>query len=271
MGTQRINSIVYNDGERQAQVQELAVEAILHIKVNGVAYTTTVRTPGADEALARGLLFTEGLYVDTTTEPTYRRILDPENGELACLEVEVEPEDILKKLENRRSAMASASCGLCGIREPEEVQIYGGPLQFSTKEQLKVEQIPMMMAQMEEQQLLFAATGGCHGAASFSSDATLQFSFEDVGRHNAVDKVIGALLQSGQLDDATYLCISGRISYEIVFKAYQAKIPFIAAVSAPTSLAVATAEQFGLCLLGFCRDNRFTVYANGDHILGIQP
>ena len=120
---------------------------------------------------------------------------------------------------------------------------------------------------MQEHQPTFAATGGCHGAAAFNLKGSLLCAFEDIGRHNAVDKVIGWLLQNNQLPQAQVMHVSGRVSYEIVNKAYMAGIPFLLAVSAPSSLSVELAETWGISLIGFCRDGRATVYSNDNNIL----
>jgi len=114
---------------------------------------------------------------------------------------------------------------------------------------------------MRAQQKAFDASGGSHASAAFSIDGELLAVKEDIGRHNAVDKVIGELIESKTLDRASCLLVSGRISYEIVAKAFMARIPFLAAVSAPSSLAVETAESMGICIIGFCRNGKATAYS----------
>lgn len=240
----------------------LPVEAVLQLKVNGAAYTTTVRTPGADEALARGLLYTEGVLVDLAVTPAYHAIPDPDSGLTGCLEITVPEASLAKDVAGRRSAMGSASCGLCGIREPEELLMLGTPIVPPPNTRLTFATIAALMAALPEHQPLFQATGGVHGAMAFAPDGRILAHHEDIGRHNAVDKCIGDLLNQRRVQDACGIVVSGRMSYEIVFKAYQARWPYLLSVSAPSSLAVEMGEAFGLCIIGFCRDARATVYSH---------
>ena len=246
----------------------LPVEAVLQIKVNGAAYTTTVRTPGADEALACGLLFTEGVLVDPAITPVYRAIPDHDTGHTGCLEITVPEASLAKDVTGRRSAMGSASCGLCGIREPEELLMMGAPIVTPPERRLTFATIAALMAALPPHQPLFQATGGVHGALAFAPDGNVLCSHEDIGRHNAVDKCIGDLLNQGRLGDACGVVVSGRMSYEIVFKAYQARWPYLLSVSAPSSLAVEMGEAFGLCIIGFCREERATVYSHAELVEG---
>jgi len=119
-----------------------------------------------------------------------------------------------------------------------------------------------MFRKMNSGQKTFIQSGGSHAAAAFSSEGKLLSIMEDIGRHNAVDKVIGDLLIQKKIKDASYLLVSGRISYEILYKAFVARIPFLAAVSAPSTLAVAYAKELGITLMGFCRENKITIYSN---------
>jgi len=241
---------------------QLPVEAVLQLKVNGAAYTTTVRTPGADEYLARGLLFTEGVLVDPAATPTFRAIEDPDSGLTGCLEITVPASQLAKDVNGRRSAMGSASCGLCGLREPEEVALSGAPLVPPPGRRISQATITRLLDLLPQYQPLFRETGGVHGALAFSPDGTVLASHEDIGRHNAVDKVIGQLLIAARLQEACGIVVSGRLSYEIVFKAFQAQWPYLLSVSAPSSLAVEMGERFGLCVIGFCRGGRATVYSH---------
>lgn len=244
----------------------LPVEAVLQIKVNGVPYTTTVRTPGADEALARGLLFTEGVLVDPAVMPAYHIIPDPGTGLTGCLEIAIPDDALAKDVAGRRAAMGSASCGLCGIREPEELALRGAPLVTPPERRLGRAAIAVLMETLPAHQPLFQATGGVHGAMAFAADGRILAHYEDIGRHNAVDKCIGDLLHRGQLTAASGVVVSGRLSYEIVFKACQAGWPYLLSVSAPSSLAVEMGDAFGLCIVGFCRGERATVYSHPELI-----
>jgi len=246
----------------------LPVEAILQLTINGTPYTTTVRTPGADEFLARGLLFTEGVLVDPVITPIYRAIPDPDTGLTGCLDVTVPEACLAKEIAGRRSAMGSASCGLCGTREPEELLMRGGPIVPPPDFRLDGATIARLMTELTRRQPLFDATGGVHGVLAFGADGEVLCCHEDVGRHNAVDKCIGELIAQGTLNNARGMVVSGRLSYEIVFKAWKAGWPYLLAVSAPTSLAVEMAEAFGLCLIAFCRDHRATIYAHPELVTG---
>jgi len=266
-----VNSKVYTASQLSPQGavtvhDRLPVEAILQITVNGAAYTTTVRTPGADEALARGLLYTEGVVIQPDATPVFRAIPDPDSGFTGCLEVTVPDRALAKNVSGRRSAMSSASCGLCGIREPEELALMGSPLLPLPGKRLNYRTIVGLFAALPAHQPLFTQTGGVHGALAFSLEGKILASHEDVGRHNAVDKVIGDLLTQGRLGEACGVVISGRLSYELVFKAFQARWPYLLAVSAPSSLAVEMGQAFGLCVVGFCRGERATIYSHPEYI-----
>lgn len=247
----------------------LPVEAILQIKVNGLAYTTTVRTPGADEALARGLLYTEGMLADAEIAPAFRAVEDPDTGLTGCLEITLPEAALAKDIAGRRSAMGSASCGLCGLREPAELALAGTPLVTPPARRITRDTVDVLIEALPAHQPLFQATGGVHGALAFAPNGAVLAHHEDVGRHNAVDKVIGDLLAQGRLGDACGVVVSGRVSYEIVFKAFQAQWPYLLAVSAPSSLAVEMGEAFGLCVIGFCRGDRATVYSRAALLEGV--
>lgn len=249
-----------NEGAKDHVSDSLTVEAALHVRINDIAYTTTLRTPGADRDLVHGLLFTEGIITDAEVPVTFHEIEDPETGYTGCIELTVPGNVSLTNVEGRRSSISTASCGFCGLREPRHIELSGPPLDQSGR--FGPARLPGMFRAMKASQPAFNGSGGCHGAAAFTLDGQMLAVFEDIGRHNAVDKVIGRLWKSGALNKATCLLVSGRVSYEIVFKAYRAGVPFIAAVSAPSSMAVNTAQRFGITLMAFCRGSRATVYTN---------
>jgi FdhD protein len=174
-------------------------------------------------------------------------------------------EDVLagKNLFNR-SIASSASCGVCG--KIELCDLITPSHVLSTSKKLDVCLIPELLHQINARQSVFEQTGGSHAAAIFSIDGKLLSIQEDIGRHNAVDKAIGDLFLNNQLSKADILFVSGRVSYEIVAKCAQAGIPFLLAVSAPSSLAVDFCRRKGITLVGFCRENRATVYANENQI-----
>lgn len=269
-GTKRVDARRFEDGGAVSVPENLVVEAPLHIRLNGAAYTTTMRTPGDDDALARGLLFTEGIVPAPDAPITHRLVPDPETNLPACIEVEVPAQYIAKSVEGRRTAIASASCGVCGTREPADIEVYGEPIAQNRFAEFDLNQIPVFLRAMQERQAIFRATGGCHAAAIFDANCKLLELHEDVGRHNAVDKAVGALLRANRLSEAAILMVSGRVSYEIVYKAYRAGIPVLLAVSAASSLAVETADRLGITLVGFCRGERATVYSHPERIGGVR-
>lgn len=247
----------------------LAPEAPLHITVNGESYITTMRTPdGFDEELARGLLFTEGIVSNPDASVHAQTVNDPESALVARLDLSLNADELAKPIAGRRNQIATASCGICGTREPADLELYGDPLVITDDARITPEKLCAMMLAMHDAQALFLQTGGTHGASAFTDDGEQLVTHEDIGRHNAVDKVVGTLLQTSQLSDAAVLTVSSRVSYEIVTKAYRSAIPILAAVSAPSSMAVETAQAFGITLLGFCRENRLTVYTHPKRIEG---
>ncbi|MBI2421531.1 MAG: formate dehydrogenase accessory sulfurtransferase FdhD [Candidatus Hydrogenedentes bacterium] len=245
--------------------ETLAAEALLQIKINGAAWMTTVQTPGMEAALVRGLLLSEGV-IAADTPVSLHTVNDPESGWVACVEAAIPSAWLRKDIADLRSNVASASCGFCGVRSVEDLKLDGAALLHTMEARYTPAQIAAMMDALTQGQGLFQATGGCHGAALFDANATLLCLAEDIGRHNAVDKCIGALLLEKRIGAARCLVVSGRLSYEIVFKAVQARVPVVAAVSAPSSLAVDTARQYGITLLGFCRPPRSTVYSHQHRI-----
>lgn len=244
----------------------LAREGILHLRINGIPYTTTVRTPGEDAWLARGLLFTEETVPDPKAPMEFRPVPDPETGLTGVLEIQIAPDYLAKPLQDRRSAISSASCGLCGLREPQELLMAGAPVLSSEGHRFPLPTLRLCLEALHTAQDTFLATGGTHAAGLFDRHGDCLAVCEDIGRHNAVDKAIGALIEKQSLSCAQLLVVSGRLSYEIVFKAFRARIPLIASVSAPSSLAVEMADRFGLTLIAFCREDRCTVYSHPDRL-----
>jgi FdhD protein len=262
----RIRALRVNSQGASPVNDTLAREGVLHLRVNDIPYTTTVRTPGEDTWLARGLLFTEGTIPDPAAKLSFHAIADPETQLTGVLEVHVAPQDLAKPLHDRRSTMSSASCGLCGLREPEELQMAGAPVLLPSGERFPITTIRKCLDALHAAQDIFTATGGTHAAGLFDRHGRMLAICEDIGRHNAVDKAIGAVLEQGALPQAHLLLVSGRLSYEIVFKAFRARVPLMASVSAPSSLAVEMAKRFGLTLIAFCREDRCTVYSHPDRL-----
>lgn len=267
IASKTFTSQVERAGTREVHQDILAGEAPLHIRLNGESYVTTMRTPdGFDEALARGLLFTEGIVTDPEAALSFAVVNDPDTKSLALLDVQVDPSFIREPVIGRRNQLSTSSCGICGTRDQSSIEIYGDPIHLSIANGMTAHAIEGMMASMRHAQVTFQQTGGSHGAGAYSADGEELVVHEDIGRHNAVDKVIGSLLERKCLQDTIVLTVSGRVSYEIVTKAYRAAIPILVAVSAASSMAVETAEAFGITLIGFCREGRMTIYSHPERI-----
>lgn len=251
------------DGQAHASVRDiLCVEHPLSVSVNGKPFTLTMQTPGHETELARGLLFAEGVYRNRSGMPAYVVTARDERSTLSALDVVVPEGEMDTSQINKRNLLSVASCGICGKTELELPQ---GQLPSSAV-LLDPSRVKEMFGAMAAQQDAFLASGGCHAAAAFDAAGNLMVLREDIGRHNAVDKVVGYLLHEALLSRATYLLVSGRVSYEIVTKCFSAGIPFLLAVSAPSSLAVDFAKELGITLLAFCRESRATVYAHPERL-----
>ena len=243
--------------------EKLCGEAPLEIRVNRRPFTVTMRTPGADEELVRGLLHTEGL-IDAGAPPFAVQLAadDVVPGAVTAT-VQVPDLYVCSHLLERRSLIAQASCGLCGKAELED--LFPGLPQVRPAGAIDASMLERCAAAMQAGQDVFGETGGCHAAAAFDGGGECLGVFEDIGRHNAVDKLVGHLLMTGAGGRAQVLFVSGRVSYEIVMKACRIGVPVLAGVSSVSSLSVEVARRQGMVLLGFCRDGRGTVYANIEH------
>ncbi len=251
----------------RAWQERLAVESALQINIDGAPYTITMRTPGDDELLARGLLFTEGIVSNPEAPLKFETFGNPDKEEDRHINVLLGDALLDRDIaEGARSIPSSSSCGMCGKRNLDDAMKQTGPSRVDPSGLLDMSLLPTMAERMRAKQRLFGATGGTHAAAAFTIAGELLAVFEDVGRHNAADKTIGALLHDDLIEQAECLFVSGRISYEIVVKARAASIPFLIAVSAPTSLAVEIADECGMTLIGFCRGDKATVYINAGNV-----
>ena len=223
----------------------VAVEEPLEIRVNGEPVAVTMRTPGHDEELALGFCLTEGI--------APRRASPPED--LAANTVEVEADGKLTP----RTFYTASSCGVCGKGALEAIAVEA-PRVDSTLE-VATAVVSTLPDRLREAQAAFAATGGLHATGLFTRHGVVLCVREDVGRHNAMDKVIGWALREGRLPlHELVLCVSGRLSFELVQKAAVAGCPVLIAVGAPSSLAIDVAADRGVTLCGFVRDRRFNVY-----------
>lgn len=225
----------------------------------------TMRTPGDDRDLAAGFLFTEGIISDANDVEQVRR--ERCNAARVVLRRGVEVD--LKRLE--RHSFVASSCGVCGKRSIAAITIRRKYAIAAKEPLLTLDLIHSLPEALRQSQEAFARTGGIHAAALFADGGKPLVVREDVGRHNALDKVIGAALRAGALPLARrILLVSGRASFELVQKAAQAGAPVLAAVGAPSSLAVKLAQQSGITLLGFVRDDRFNVYAGAQRVIGLR-
>lgn len=218
----------------------------------------TMRTPGHDAELSAGFLLAERVIGGPGD------ILRVESVEANAVRVELHPAVPFDADKGRRFTVTSA-CGVCGTRTLDELEIQADPIPKVTR--FSADVIHRLPALLREAQPTFDSTGGLHAAGVFDAAGRLHTVREDVGRHNAVDKLVGAELLAGRLPfTGRLIFVSGRAGFELVQKAVVAGAEVLAAVGAPTSLAVAAAERFGLTLLGFVRDGRFNVYSGGGRI-----
>jgi len=244
----------------QSTVDELAVEEPLEIRINGQPIAVIMRTPGHDLELATGFLLTEGI-VQRGQDVTLRNVLDELGLEIQNTLDAIIPQ--LTDLSNlQRQIFSSSSCGICGRMTIERVRIKASALngKFSATPAL-LRDLP---GKLRTQQKVFSETGGLHGAMLFDHDGTVLAVREDIGRHNAVDKLLGWAMMNKLVPlSHAGLFVSGRLSFEITQKALIAGIPCVAGISAASSLAVELAKETGMTLVGFVRNGDAVVYANG--------
>ncbi|WP_395310845.1 formate dehydrogenase accessory sulfurtransferase FdhD [Mycobacterium sp. AMU20-3851] len=253
-----------------ARPETLAVEEPLEIRVNGKPLTVTMRTPGSDVELAQGFLLTEGLVSrrEDIAAVQYCSGAGPDGlNTYNVLDVTlangVTPPDV----DMTRNFYMTSSCGVCGKASLDAVQTISKHAPGDDPVVVDAGTLSALPDKLRDRQKLFAATGGLHGAALFDAQGTALVVREDIGRHNAVDKVIGWALESGRVPlGGTILLVSGRASFELTQKAVMAGIPVLAAVSAPSSLAVDLAAQSGLTLVAFLRGTSMNVYTRPDRI-----
>ena len=255
----------YINGLPEKTFEMLAQENALQIKVNGRAYSITMCSPSNNIILAVGLLYTEGILRKTSDIISITEESDEQNKQVLSVNVNVHTEALEGKNLWNRSIASSASCGVCG--KTEIYDIYHESQSLEAAEKLDITRVPELLKEMRSRQSTFDETGGTHSAALFTIDGTMLSVQEDIGRHNAVDKTIGELFLSSTLAKADILAVSGRVSYEIVSKCAMANIPFLLAVSAPSSMAVEVCNEKGITLIAFCRENRATVYTNQQHVI----
>ena len=254
---------------RASESDRAATEEPLEVRLHGQPFAVIMRTPGADRELAAGFLLAERVIAGADDLGTIAHCTDPEAGH---------PENVVnvtlanssaavieRLLAGRRQVTTNASCGMCGRRTIESIAADVAPIGAAWT--VAASAIAALPGQLRERQAVFDETGGLHAAGLFRRDGSLVDVAEDVGRHNAVDKIVGRMLMRDALPLSDHLlCVSGRTSFEIVQKAIVAGIPIVAAVSAPSSLAIELAREFGVTLVGFIRGDSFNIYAHPQRI-----
>ena len=259
------------DVSRDGQVtrDRVAVEEPLEVRVNGASFAVIMRTPGADRDLAAGFLLAEDVIRGTAEIGAIEYCQDADaDGRDNTLNVTVTGgavDRLAARLGERRQVMMTSACGLCGRRTIESLRSrvagVGGAWTIDA------DAIAALPDRLRAAQAVFESTGGLHAAGLFDRAGALQIAAEDVGRHNAVDKVVGRTFLEGKHPlDQSVLLVSGRASFELVQKALLAGIPVLAAVSAPSSLAIDLAEQANITLCGFLRGPRFNTYSHPERI-----
>jgi FdhD protein len=263
--------------ERTQQEDRLAIEAPLEISLAYGAeenrtqrsVSITMRTPGQDFALALGFLFTEGMVrsLDQVREIRHLDAFLPEMERNQVL-IDLQPDVPIDLDRLERHFYTSSSCGVCGKSSIEAVRVSHDGQLLPAGPKVDAALIHELPGRLRQEQVVFDCTGGLHASALFSRHGEMLQLSEDVGRHNALDKLIGECVQQ-QLAPLTehVLSLSGRISFELVQKAYLAGIPVVVAVGAPSSLAVELAEEVGMTLVGFARDGKFNIYTHPERIV----
>jgi FdhD protein len=259
--------VEWADGHDRQVLDDIAAEEPLEIRVGGDVLTITMRTPGDDFELAAGFLHAEGVVKrrDDIARIAYGRA--PDGGPTGnVVEVTLQGERSVDVGAFERHVVAASSCGICGRTSIAAVRARETP-PLNPHFRIEPTLLTQLPAVLRSAQRIFGRTGGLHAAGLFDANGTLTLVREDIGRHNAVDKVIGDALLHGYLPlRERLLLVSGRGGFEIVQKALVAGVPILASVSAPSSLAVQMARDGGLTLVGFLREQRFVVYSHAKRI-----
>ncbi len=246
--------------ENAEVVGSIASEESLSLIVNGKPFAVMMRTPGHEKELVLGFLYSDGIINDLSDVQTILYSRENPNE----IHLELAPGYAKKIKDHQRATEIRSSCGICGSRSLEDLikNLKTIPKNISIGRQL----LATLPAKMKEAQVLFRKTGGVHGVAMFSFSGELLLCREDIGRHNALDKLIGHGLKNGTTFHDKILLLSSRSSYEMVAKAARAGFPVVAAISAPTTLAVDLADTLGITLIGFLRGEEFNLYTHPQRI-----
>lgn len=251
------------EGRHECVTDEVAVEEPLEIRIRGKAIATTMRTPGHDEELAAGFLLSEAIVQTRADLKTFSRPSDH------VIDVELAPTVTFTPAATERFGTITSSCGLCGKTSIDFIRQRFSSIDFTTDRTRIAEEILLGLPErLRKSQGNFARTGGIHAAGLFDTSGQPLVVREDIGRHNAVDKAIGRAFLDGLVPlNRNVLLVSGRSSFEIVQKALAASIPIVAAVSAPSSLAINFARESGQTLIGFLRPPTFNVYSHVERVV----
>ena len=255
------------EGPRISPFEDLlAVEEPLEIRLCDRGLTITMRTPGNDFELAAGFLFAEGI---VRAPEDIRSIGYSAGGDTSSVTVELaEPSAVFR---SQRNFVMTSACGVCGKASLEDLAANACPILPPDEIQVDPAVLYALPDRLRVKQNVFQDTGGLHAAARFSLRGDLEALCEDVGRHNAVDKLVGGAWLGGRVPlRDTILLVSGRASFELVQKALMAGVPIMAAVGAPSSLAVTTAGRAGMTLIGFLKSGRLNVYSGSQRIAGVD-
>jgi FdhD protein len=236
----------------------------MEVRIDGEPFAVIMRTPGSDRELAAGFLFAERVILSASEFASIERDADSRNVVHVRIG-EARARELAARDDARRRVAVNSSCGLCGRVTIESLRVEAADIVADWK--VSAAAIGGLPDALRRAQAVFDETGGLHAAGLFNRSGTLDAVAEDVGRHNAVDKVVGRMLLEDRLPlSESILFVSGRTSYEIVQKAFLAGIPVVGAVSAPSSLAVELAEDAGITLLGFVRGSAFNVYSHAHRV-----
>ncbi len=243
---------------------QIVIESPLQININGSPFTVIMQTPGNEIELCVGLLYNEDIINSYSEHLMFTNEVSDETKCISEINLECDDTKLGPAYNNSRTLLSVSSCGICGKKELKDIEIIKShQLEKAT---ITSKDIHSMYDVMRDQQTLFKETGGSHACGLFDLDHNMLSVMEDIGRHNAVDTAIGQLLMANTIAKAKIMLVSGRISYEIVSKAFSAKTPILVAVSAPSSLAIDYAKELGITLIGFCRNDRLTCYSHPEAI-----
>ncbi len=250
----KYNGIKYS-GDAVADVEDyILIEKPLRIVINDEPFTVTMRTPNDDYDLVKGLLYAEDIFEKTAT-PSYQF----QAAHKDCLDtmyVTIDDAQLKDGYKSARNFLSLSSCGICGKTDLPKLE---GKLKKNAS--IELTKLLKGFMEMKDYQKNFQKTGGSHAVALLNSKGEIILVREDIGRHNAVDKCVGAMLNSDQIDRASAMLVSGRISYEIIIKTFRAKISTLAAISAPSSLSIDYAKELKISLYAFCRNGKLTKYS----------